>query len=117
MSGWTDNVFMRFMDVLLAFPALLLAIAIVTAAGPSLINALIAIGIVAIPVYARVMRASVLASEGERLRDGVAGARRVDVRRPRPADHAQLADAARRGRHARHRRRGPRGRGPLLPRA
>ena len=44
---------MRFMDVLLAFPALLLAIAIVTVLGPSLINAQLAIGIVAIPIYAR----------------------------------------------------------------
>jgi ABC-type dipeptide/oligopeptide/nickel transport system permease subunit len=50
MSGWTDNIFMRFMDVILAFPSLLLAIVIVTAAGPSLFNALIAISIVAIPV-------------------------------------------------------------------
>jgi len=63
MAGWTDNVFMRFMDVILAFPSLLLAIVIVTAAGPSLLNALIAIGIVAIPVYARVARASVLSSK------------------------------------------------------
>jgi peptide/nickel transport system permease protein len=46
--------------VLLAFPALLLAIAIVTILGPGLINALLAIGIVAIPAYARVVRSSVL---------------------------------------------------------
>jgi ABC-type dipeptide/oligopeptide/nickel transport system permease subunit len=59
-GGWVDNVIMRFMDVLLAFPALLLAIAIVTVLGPGLINALIAIGIVSIPAYARVVRASVL---------------------------------------------------------
>ena len=52
----TDNVLMRFMDVILAFPSLLLAIAIVTAVGRSLFNALIAIGIVAIPIYARVAR-------------------------------------------------------------
>ncbi|HSO27903.1 MAG TPA: ABC transporter permease [Anaerolineales bacterium] len=56
----TDNVIMRFMDVLLAFPSLLLAIAIVSILGPGIINALIAIGIVTIPVYARVTRASVL---------------------------------------------------------
>jgi ABC-type dipeptide/oligopeptide/nickel transport system permease subunit len=55
-----DNLFMRIMDVLLAFPSLLLAIAIVTVIGPGLINTQLAIGIVAIPVYARVMRASVL---------------------------------------------------------
>jgi ABC-type dipeptide/oligopeptide/nickel transport system permease subunit len=46
--------------VLLAFPSLLLAIAIVTVIGPGLINTQLAIGIVAIPIYARVMRASVL---------------------------------------------------------
>lgn len=59
-GGWTDNIIMRVMDVLLAFPSLLLAIAIVTVLGPGLINALIAIGIVEIPSYARVVRASVL---------------------------------------------------------
>src|SRR5689334_17468983 len=58
--GVLDNVIMRVMDVLLAFPALILAIAIVTVLGASLVNAQLAIGIVAIPVYARVMRASVL---------------------------------------------------------
>lgn len=59
-GGWLDNAIMRVMDVLLAFPALLLAIAIVAVLGPGLINALLAIGIVSIPVYARVMRSSVL---------------------------------------------------------
>ena len=60
LGGWVDNVIMRTMDVLLAFPSLLLAIAIVTVLGPGLINALLAIGIVSIPAYARVVRASVL---------------------------------------------------------
>lgn len=60
MGGWVDNIVMRLMDVLLAFPALLLAIAIVTVLGPGLVNALLAIGIVSIPSYARVMRASVI---------------------------------------------------------
>jgi ABC-type dipeptide/oligopeptide/nickel transport system permease subunit len=60
VGGWTDNVLMRLMDFLLAFPALLLAIVIVTVLGRTLNNAMLAIGIVAIPVYARVMRASVL---------------------------------------------------------
>ena len=60
LGGWIDNVIMRVMDVLLAFPSLLLAIAIVTVLGPGLINALLAIGIVTIPAFARVMRASVL---------------------------------------------------------
>jgi peptide/nickel transport system permease protein len=59
-GGWLDNLIMRLMDVLLAFPSLILAIAMVTVLGPGLLNATFAIGIVAIPVYARVMRASVL---------------------------------------------------------
>ncbi len=59
-GGWLDNIIMRVMDVLMAFPALLLAIAIVTVLGPGLVNALLAIGIVSIPAYARVMRASVI---------------------------------------------------------
>jgi ABC-type dipeptide/oligopeptide/nickel transport system permease subunit len=62
LGGWVDNVIMRFMDVLLAFPSLLLAIAIVTILGPGLINALLAIGIVSIPAYARVVRSAVLST-------------------------------------------------------
>lgn len=60
LGGWIDNVIMRFMDVLLAFPSLLLAIAIVSVLGHGLQNALLAIAIVSIPVYARVVRGSVL---------------------------------------------------------
>jgi peptide/nickel transport system permease protein len=60
LGGAADNVIMRIMDVLLAFPSLLLAIAIVTILGPGLINALLSIAIVSIPAYARVARASVL---------------------------------------------------------
>jgi len=59
-GGWTDNGIMRVMDVVLAFPSLLLAIAIVTILGPGLNNALIAIGVTQIPIYARVVRASVI---------------------------------------------------------
>lgn len=60
LGGWIDLAIMRVMDVLLAFPALLLAIAIVAVLGPGLTNALLAIGIVSIPAYARLVRASVL---------------------------------------------------------
>jgi ABC-type dipeptide/oligopeptide/nickel transport system permease subunit len=59
-GGWSDNGMMRVMDVLLAFPALLLAIAIVAVLGPGLMNTLLAIAIVTIPAYARVMRSSVI---------------------------------------------------------
>lgn len=60
-GGWVDTLIMRVMDILMAFPGLLLAIAIVSVLGPGLINALLAIGIVSIPIYARVVRSSVLA--------------------------------------------------------
>jgi peptide/nickel transport system permease protein len=59
-AGWFDNTIMRIMDVMLAFPYLLLAIAIVAVLGPGLINALIAIMIVEIPAFARIARASVI---------------------------------------------------------
>jgi ABC-type dipeptide/oligopeptide/nickel transport system permease subunit len=59
-GGWLDNLLMRSMDVLMAFPGLLLAIAIVSVLGPGLINALLAIGIVSIPRFARLVRATVL---------------------------------------------------------
>jgi len=59
-GGWSDNLIMRVMDVLLAFPSLILAIAIVAVLGPGLANALLAIAFVSIPIYARLVRASVL---------------------------------------------------------
>lgn len=59
-GGATDLLLMRVVDALLAFPGLILALAIVAALGPGLRNAMIAIGIVAIPVYARLVRAQVL---------------------------------------------------------
>jgi ABC-type dipeptide/oligopeptide/nickel transport system permease subunit len=62
VGGWTDDILMRLMEVILAFPALLLAIAIVAALGGGLVNGLVAIAVVAIPQFARVVRASVLAT-------------------------------------------------------
>ena len=63
LGGWVDNVIMRVMDVVLAFPSLLLAIVIVTILGPGIQNALLAIGIVSIPSYARVIRSAVLTTK------------------------------------------------------
>lgn len=60
VGGWLDNVLMRIMDVVLGFPSLILAIAIVFVLGPGIRNTLLAIAIVTLPQYARVMRASVL---------------------------------------------------------
>lgn len=60
LGGAVDLLLMRVIDALLAFPALILAIAITAALGPQIQNAMIAIGIVAIPAYARLTRAQVL---------------------------------------------------------
>lgn len=57
---WIDSFIMRCMDVLLAFPGILLALAIVSALGPSLINVTIAVGAFSIPLFARIVRGSTL---------------------------------------------------------
>jgi peptide/nickel transport system permease protein len=57
---WPDSVLMRFMDVILTFPSVLLAIVVVSVLGPSLPNAMLAIGIVFIPQIARVVRSAVI---------------------------------------------------------
>jgi len=59
-GGWVDSVIMRLIDILMAFPSLLLAIAVVAALGPGLTNAMLAVSIVGIPYYARIVRGSVL---------------------------------------------------------
>jgi peptide/nickel transport system permease protein len=59
-GGWVDAILMRIADILFAFPAILLAIAIVAALGPRLVNAMLALAIVFIPAFARLVRASVI---------------------------------------------------------
>ncbi len=60
VGGWADTVIMRLMDVLLAFPTILLALAIITILGPGIVNLMIAIGISSVPLYTRVVRGTVL---------------------------------------------------------
>lgn len=59
-GGWIDSLIMRVMDIVLAFPSLLLALVLVAILGPSLVNAMIAIAIVQLPYYVRLTRASVM---------------------------------------------------------
>ncbi|MCJ8342286.1 MAG: ABC transporter permease, partial [Cetobacterium sp.] len=59
-GGKLDNIIMRIMDIFLAVPSILLAIAIVSALGPNLFNLMVAISISSVPSYARIVRASVL---------------------------------------------------------
>lgn len=57
---WIDHIIMRLIDILMAFPSILLAIALVAVLGPNLRNAMIAVGIVGIPQFARIVRSAVL---------------------------------------------------------
>jgi len=72
MRGWVDTVIMRLMDIILAFPSLLLALVLVAILGPGLFNAMIAIAVVLQPHYVRLTRAAVLS---ERTKDYVIAAR------------------------------------------
>ncbi len=64
-GGRVDSLIMRLMDVMLAFPAVLLAVFITAVLGPNLTNTMIAVGIVYIPHYARLVRGSVLSLKGQ----------------------------------------------------
>jgi peptide/nickel transport system permease protein len=69
-GGWVDTVIMRPLDLLLALPALLLAITLIAIVGPGAAVALIAIGIIYLPIIARVVRGSVLVVKGQPYVDG-----------------------------------------------
>lgn len=75
-GGWWDTFVMRITDIMLAFPFLLLALAITAALGPSLQNALLALGIASFPSYTRIVRGQVLTLREENYVDAarVAGA-------------------------------------------
>ncbi len=64
-GGWFDTLMMRIMDVMLGFPYIMLILAIVAVIGPSLVNAMIAIGIAYIPDYARLARSAIIAVKEE----------------------------------------------------
>lgn len=60
LGGWVDTLAMRLSDILLSFPGILLALAIVSAIGPGIVNVILAVGIASTPIYSRVVRGSVL---------------------------------------------------------
>jgi peptide/nickel transport system permease protein len=78
IGGGVDNVIMRLMDIMLAIPGLLMAIGIAAMLGPGLLSIMIAIGVVNIPIFARLLRGSVL---GQKENDFVLAARSVGVPR------------------------------------
>jgi peptide/nickel transport system permease protein len=78
LGGWIDSILMRLMDIMLSIPGLLLAIGIVAALGPGLTQIMIAVGATQIPVFARLLRGSILAT---READYVLAARAVGVKK------------------------------------
>jgi peptide/nickel transport system permease protein len=76
-GGWIDSLIMRVMDILLAIPGLLLAIGIVAALQPGLFQIMVAVGVANVPIFARLLRGSILA---QRENDFVLSARAVGVR-------------------------------------
>jgi peptide/nickel transport system permease protein len=84
-GGWVDNLCMRLMDVMLAIPGLLFAIAVAAVLGRKLSSVMIAIGVVNVPIFARLLRGSMLS---QRESDYVLAARSVGVgRRKIVTDH------------------------------
>ena len=78
IGGFVDSLVMRLMDIMLAIPGLLLAIGIVAMLGPGLFQIMVAVGVTNIPIFARLLRGSILA---QRESDFVLAARAVGVRR------------------------------------
>jgi peptide/nickel transport system permease protein len=77
IGGWVDSVIMRFYDALLAFPGIIIGIAVISILGPSTLNVAYALAIGGLPFFARLMRSSVLS---ERERDYVYAARCIGAR-------------------------------------
>jgi ABC-type dipeptide/oligopeptide/nickel transport system permease subunit len=97
-GGTVDNVIMRIMDIMISFPTILLALVIVVILGPGLFNAMVAVGIVSVPAFARITRASVLGESGKdyvmAARSIGAGSRRVLWRHVMPNTLSPIIVAA-----------------------
>ena len=98
-GGRLDNVLMRCLDIIFAFPAILLALAIVATLGPSISNAMLAITVVAVPPFARLIRASVLSLKEQAF---VEAARALGAGNGRIVLPAHLAEQRLDGRGLRH---------------
>jgi peptide/nickel transport system permease protein len=72
-GGWVDNLIMRGIDILLCFPILLMALALVAVLGPKLMNIMIAVGIALTPRYARIVRSVVLSLRGQQYVEAARG--------------------------------------------
>ncbi len=97
-----DEAISRLIDILLAFPGLLLAIALVAVLGPSLTNVVLALSLIGWVGYARLVRGAGAAGARIRVRAGGAGARRGDAANPDPSHPASRAARPHRSGDARH---------------
>jgi len=81
IGGWLDMLIMRIIDVLMAFPGILLALTIVSVLGPSIRNVILAISVSAVPSYARIMRSQVISIRSRPYVDAAdaVGTKRVDI--------------------------------------
>jgi len=108
LGRWADALISRITDAMLACPFLILAIALAAFLGPSLTNAMIAIGISATPVFIRLTRAQVLAAKSEDYVEAARARQPAPAHRaaPHPAEHRGAAHRAGdpRDRRSRHRR-------------
>lgn len=80
IGGRTDTVIMRLVDILLAFPGVLLAVVIISILGPSLLNAMIAVGVYTVPMFARLARGSTLSVKEEPYIEACRAAGMTDLR-------------------------------------
>ena len=111
-----DNVLMRVMDGIMAFPGIILAIALMASLGPSVVNVIVALGIVYVPRVARIVRGSVLVIRETPYVEAAPRPRRRRRDRALEAHPAQLPVARHRAGHVHLRRRSPRRGRAVLPR-
>ncbi|MGF3499634.1 MAG: ABC transporter permease, partial [Candidatus Methanosuratincola sp.] len=83
-GGWLDILIMRFIDIMMSFPTILLAIIVVTILGPGLYNAMVAVGVAQVPLYSRLVRGMILKLKGE---DYVQAARALGANNFRIVSH------------------------------
>jgi peptide/nickel transport system permease protein len=90
LGGWTDSILMRCIDVLMAIPGLLLALAVVTVLGFGTVHVAIAVGVAAVASFARVMRSEVLRAKGETFVEAAvaSGVRRWKILRKHVLPHS-----------------------------
>jgi glutathione transport system permease protein len=116
LGRWVDGVSMRLVDVLLAFPGLLLAIGLIAITGPGVGPVIVASSVFGVPVFARLVRGSTLAVKERAFVEAARGLGAADAPHHVPPPAARRGVADHRLRHPARRRDDAGGRRPLVPR-